>query len=937
MHFFGKRLVLTILCALSLAFLICPGKTMAEEGSDENYVVTLTTVSQDGGGSVARVSGGGEYKKGSQATVIAYPRNKYTFLGWYDADDTDFTEQLSNSQDYTFTVNGDTDLVALYKKNSNASFTIEVHGSKFRVNNSSVQYDIYTQSFSAGEKMFVSFTDESMDFRYWVDKSGNIISSDKNYSFVLSGNTVLDAYYTPINDNPNIGVVYFRNAYSQLFSSRTYSVTDEISFPTLIPIKMGCIFKGWYLADDTGMPSTVEATNDSIHSAMTVKNAIVIVPDYYESGEIFTLNIEYTDGEIQLADSGSEQVGIGQVKDVTAPSIQDYTFAYWMINDQIISYDKKVSVRRGTTDTVTLKAVYSKETVDKKALVEITQMFASRQESASANTYVLSTIMQYYVPNGSVISKSGFVYGVNGNLFGGEDASERLVLGGTDVYDKQSGLATLRGIFTYNLTTTNPERVLYIRGYVIYRDSKGELHTIYSDIRSGCYKSLSGETCKITFVGEGDAVLQSSDVPFGAKPVYAGEIPEKQADDKFTYTFAGWTPAIAFATEDAVYTAVFDAVPIPAPEPPAAEVTSAAAKENVQLTSIADMSPDTKTVRAVSALYAFLSEDPAADVAKYYDAWKSDFRVTFDRDIEAGSFGFYGAYSGYGNDYETAFLSPASFAQGESFFLLEAAGLSGVTYYDVHENIKEFICGVFNLNEVNLGTKIRVELVIWEDGTESSEGVVIALQDYIFDAVTVLDCIHSWGDWEVTEEPSCTNAGEETRSCVHCNETESREVEALGHDLVQHEAKAATCTEIGWNAYDACSRCDYTTKVEIPAKGHVPAPTVKENGLEPCCTDDGSYDLVIYCSVCNAELEREQITVPKYPSALITTKNPRENVILNDIGNGFAPLPKNIVKLSAEYLFTAVSPENATYEAYKDWYCDFRVTFADDFAKLYTQ
>ena len=39
---------------------------------------------------------------------------------------------------------------------------------------------------------------------------------------------------------------------------------------------------------------------------------------------------------------------------------------------------------------------------------------------------------------------------------------------------------------------------------------------------------------------------------------------------------------------------------------------------------------------------------------------------------------------------------------------------------------------------------------------------------------------------------------------------------ALGHDLVHHEAKAPSYTEIGWNAYDTCTRCDYSTYVELP-------------------------------------------------------------------------------------------------------------------------
>lgn len=45
-------------------------------------------------------------------------------------------------------------------------------------------------------------------------------------------------------------------------------------------------------------------------------------------------------------------------------------------------------------------------------------------------------------------------------------------------------------------------------------------------------------------------------------------------------------------------------------------------------------------------------------------------------------------------------------------------------------------------------------------------------------------------------------------------------VAALGHDIVHHDAKAANCSEAGYDAYDTCSRCDYTTKGdEIPATG----------------------------------------------------------------------------------------------------------------------
>ena len=46
----------------------------------------------------------------------------------------------------------------------------------------------------------------------------------------------------------------------------------------------------------------------------------------------------------------------------------------------------------------------------------------------------------------------------------------------------------------------------------------------------------------------------------------------------------------------------------------------------------------------------------------------------------------------------------------------------------------------------------------------------------------------------------------------------AREIPALNHALEQHAAKAPTCTEPGWDAYETCSRFDYTTHAELPAQ-----------------------------------------------------------------------------------------------------------------------
>lgn len=71
----------------------------------------------------------------------------------------------------------------------------------------------------------------------------------------------------------------------------------------------------------------------------------------------------------------------------------------------------------------------------------------------------------------------------------------------------------------------------------------------------------------------------------------------------------------------------------------------------------------------------------------------------------------------------------------------------------------------------------------------------------------------------VVTDPTCTEKGYTTYTCS-CGESYIDDyVDALGHDTVQHDAKEATCAEAGWNAYETCTRCDYTTYEEIPASG----------------------------------------------------------------------------------------------------------------------
>ncbi|MCD8088735.1 MAG: hypothetical protein LUE22_09205, partial [Oscillospiraceae bacterium] len=114
-------------------------------------------------------------------------------------------------------------------------------------------------------------------------------------------------------------------------------------------------------------------------------------------------------------------------------------------------------------------------------------------------------------------------------------------------------------------------------------------------------------------------------------------------------------------------------------------------------------------------------------------------------------------------------------------------------------------------------------------------------------------------------DATCTDDGsyDSVVYCSICGEELSRDtitVSAPGHS---YEAVVTdpTCTEDGYTTY-TCSVCgDSYTADETESTGHTEAEAVTENEVAATCTEDGSYDTVVYCTVCDEELSRETVTV----------------------------------------------------------------------------
>ncbi len=156
---------------------------------------------------------------------------------------------------------------------------------------------------------------------------------------------------------------------------------------------------------------------------------------------------------------------------------------------------------------------------------------------------------------------------------------------------------------------------------------------------------------------------------------------------------------------------------------------------------------------------------------------------------------------------------------------------------------------------------------------------------------------HVWGNWNVSIPSTCTEEGQYSRSCQTCGtvETKSKEVDPIrGHNLVServltepscgrwglqdmvcticrqafpsvpippydHEmrhqdAKAPTCTENGYEAYDYCANCSYQTDHKtLYATGHQYGPFVSDDNAT--CTKNGTETTV--CDNCGKRVSRQ--------------------------------------------------------------------------------
>ena len=164
--------------------------------------------------------------------------------------------------------------------------------------------------------------------------------------------------------------------------------------------------------------------------------------------------------------------------------------------------------------------------------------------------------------------------------------------------------------------------------------------------------------------------------------------------------------------------------------------------------------------------------------------------------------------------------------------------------------------------------------------TCTTEGIgvaecIVCQNSYKTVSIPALEHLYDEDDdssWVVENAATCTESGTIVKTCQRCGDVVSRnETDPLGHSYEYGDIVYPTCTTDGHEADATCTRCNHVIYGRTHEKlGHQAGTAVTENEVAATCKAAGSYDEVVYCTrwtenqqECGEELSRETITIPK--------------------------------------------------------------------------
>ena len=295
----------------------------------QQYTITVSANPNNGGS----VTGGGTYNQGQSCTVSASANSGYTFNNW-----TENGNVVSTNANYTFTVNGNRNLVAHFTAQPQ-NYTVSVSANPAE-GGSVTGGGTYQQ----GHSCTVSATPNTgYNFVRWTE-NGNQVSTNPNYTFVVTGNRNLVAQFQPqsfyiaANANPNNG--------GTVSGSGSYTYGQSCTL-TATPAS-GYTFINWT------KNGTQVSTNASY--TFTVTEAATYVAQFQRQTFTVTLTANPAEGGTVTGDG---TYNYGDEVTVTIVTNEDYAFQNWTENGEVVSEEKTFTFIATSDRNLTANLLYT--------------------------------------------------------------------------------------------------------------------------------------------------------------------------------------------------------------------------------------------------------------------------------------------------------------------------------------------------------------------------------------------------------------------------------------------------------------------------------------------------------------------------------------------------------------------------------------------------
>ena len=182
---------------------------------------------------------------------------------------------------------------------------------------------------------------------------------------------------------------------------------------------------------------------------------------------------------------------------------------------------------------------------------------------------------------------------------------------------------------------------------------------------------------------------------------------------------------------------------------------------------------------------------------------------------------------------------------------------------------------------------------------------------------------HSFGEGEVTKEPTCAECGAEVFVCETCGEEKTDTIKKLEHTFEEANRKEPTCTEPGEVKY-VCSFCGLETIETIKMTDH----TTGEWEIETKATVTSSGKKVQKCTGCGKILNEEsyELSDEEYEAAY---KDECKKMSYKELARDPDSVKGMLIKVTGEVI-------QVIEAANKDEYCVYRVDITKSSWGFYT-